>query len=87
MIRFYLNQTEARSIKTSFQNYFEKLLWRSMVFSTVLYLVRTKNIKQGFIISKFQKKKNKTASTQWVTMALAPGKLVLSKKDQARCGI
>ena len=59
MIRFYLNQTEARSIKTSFQNYFEKLLWRSMVFSTVLYLVRTKNIKMVFIISKFQKKKKK----------------------------
>ena len=61
MIRFYLNQTEARSIKTSFQNYFEKLLWRSMIFSTVLYLVRTKNIKQGFIISKFQKKKKQNS--------------------------
>ena len=79
MIRFYVIQTEGHSLEASFPDYSEKLLGRSTVFSTVLYLVRTKNIKQGYISSKFQKKNKKTwtARTQWVGMALAPGKGVL----------
>ena len=60
MIRFYVIQTEGHSLEASFPDYSEKLLGRSTVFSTVLYLVRTKNIEQGYISSKFQKKNKKT---------------------------
>ena len=69
-------------LRTSPEAYFpddsEKLFRRCRIFSTVLYLVRTKNIKQvrdtfpqGF------KKKNSPASTQQVSVALAPGKGVI----------
>ena len=53
-----------------------------MVFSTVLYLVRTKNMKQvrDTFLQGF--KKNRPAHTQPDSMALAPGKTVLSKKYQ-----
>lgn len=43
---FYLSQTEDDSQEDRFSDNSEKLLCRSMVFSTVLGLVRTKNIKR-----------------------------------------
>ena len=43
---FYLRQTEDKSLEDNLSDNSEELLQRSMVFSTVLYLVRTKNIKQ-----------------------------------------
>ena len=43
---FYLRQAKDYSPKASLSDYSEELLWRSKAFSTVLYLVRTKNIKQ-----------------------------------------
>ena len=42
---FYLSQTEDSSQEDRFSDNSEKLLCRSVVFSTVLGLVRTKNIK------------------------------------------
>ena len=42
----YLSQTEDYSPEASFPDYSEKLLQRSMVFSIVLCVVRTNNIKQ-----------------------------------------
>ena len=42
---FYLSQTEDYSPEDSLPDYSEKFLQRSMVFSKVLYTVRTKNIK------------------------------------------
>ena len=39
-------QTEDYSPEASFPDFSEKLLWRSRVFSTVLRLVRTKNVQQ-----------------------------------------
>ena len=44
--KFYLSQTEDCSPEASFPDYREELLWRNILFSTVLYLVRRKNIKQ-----------------------------------------
>ena len=41
-----MSQTEDYSLGTIFPDDSEKLLYRSMVSNTVLYLVRTKNIKQ-----------------------------------------
>ena len=42
----------------------EELLWRSMVFSTVLYLVRTKNVKQirDTFLQGFKKKGQKESA-------------------------
>ena len=47
-----------------FPDYSEKLLWRSRLFSTVLYLVRTKNFKQIRVtfLQCFKKKKKKTST-------------------------
>ena len=53
-----------------------------MVFHTVLYLVRTKNIKQIIRDTFLQlKKKSRSALTQQVGMVLTPGKGVLSSKE------
>ena len=41
-----MSQTEDYSLEDSFPGYSKKLLQGSMVFNMVLYLVRTKNIKQ-----------------------------------------
>ena len=77
-----MSQTEDYSPEASFLDYSEKLPRRSMVFSTVLYLVRTKNIKQGrdTFLQGFRNK-TRPAQTQRVSMALAPGKGVLSSKE------
>ena len=77
-----MSQTEDNSLEDSFSyNSEELLLQRSMVFSTVLYLVRRKNIKQvrDTFLQGFPK--NRSACTQQVHMALAPGKRVLSSKE------
>ena len=61
----------------------KELLQRSVVFSTVSYLVRGKNVKQvrDTFLQGF--KKNRPSQTQPDSMALAPGKTVLlSKKYQ-----
>ena len=69
-------------LRTSPEAYFpddsEKLFRRCRIFSTVLYLVRTKNIKQvrDTFLQGF-KKKNSPASTQQVSVALTPGKGVI----------
>ena len=57
---FYLSQT---SPEAHFPDYSEKLLWRSRVFSPVLYLIRTKNIKQVRVtfLQGFKKKKKTSA--------------------------
>ena len=56
----------------------EELLWRNVVFSTGLYLVRTKNIKQVrdtmFKVSKQNKTTTTTKTYTQVSMALAPGR-------------
>ena len=64
----------------------EELLWRSMVFITVLYLVRTKNIKEvrDTFLQGLKKKKRKEKKDQHIhklSMNLAPGKGVLSLKE------
>ena len=41
---FYLSETEDYSLGYNHSDSSEELLWRSMIFNTVLYLVRTKNI-------------------------------------------
>ena len=41
-----MSQNEDYSPEDSFPNYSEKMLCRSMAFSTVLYRFRTKSIKQ-----------------------------------------
>lgn len=41
---FYLSKTEDYSLGYNHSDSSEELLWRSMIFNTVLYLVRTKNI-------------------------------------------
>ena len=41
-----MSQTEDYSPEDSLSDYSVGLLWRSMIFSTVLYLLRTKNIKE-----------------------------------------
>ena len=45
-MQFDLSQTEDYSPEDNFSYNSEEPLWRSMVFSTVLYLVRTKNVRQ-----------------------------------------
>ena len=54
-----------------------------MVFSTVLYLVRTKNINQvrDTFLHGLKQTDTRTAHTQSVSMALAPGKGVLSSQE------
>ena len=76
-----MSHTEDHSPEDSFPDYSEKLLQRSMVFSTALRLVRTKNIKQvrDTFLEGF--KKTRPARTQQVSMALAPGRGVLSLKE------
>ena len=56
---FYLSQTEDYSPEARFPDVSEKLLQRSRVFSTGLYLVRTKTIKQvrETFLQGFRKKK------------------------------
>ena len=77
-----MNQTEDYSPRDSLSDNPEELLWRSMVFSTVLYLVRTKNIRQvRDTFLKGLKKKTRSACTQQINMALAPGKELLSSKE------
>ena len=49
---FYLRQAKDYSPKASLSDYSEELLWRSRAFSTALYLVRTKNIKQDLETTK-----------------------------------
>ena len=44
--KFYLSQTEDGILEDCLLGNYGELLWRSMVFSTVLYLLRTKNVKQ-----------------------------------------
>ena len=83
---FYLSPTEDSSPEESLSDSSKELHLKSMVFSIVLCLVRTKTIKrvrntflQGF-------KKTGSAPTQGISMALAPGKGVLSlKEDQHWC--
>ena len=59
----------------------EELLRRSMVFSAVLYLVRTKDIKQvqGTFLQSFKKQMSKYTASR---MALVPGKGVLPWKEK-----
>ena len=65
---FYLSQTEDNSQKTASQM-IEQLLQRSMGFSLVLHLVRTKNIKQvrdtSFKVSKKKKKTKQISKSVW----------------------
>ena len=42
---FYLSHTEDYSPEATFPDYSEQVLQRSMLFSTVLYLIKTKNMK------------------------------------------
>ena len=65
----------------SLSNSPEELFQRSMIFSTVLCLVGTKNIKhdRGTFLQGF--KKVRSARTPRVPMALAPGKGGLSLKE------
>ena len=59
------------------------MLQRSRVFSTVLYLVRTKNIKEVRLTFLQCVKKAQTSMYTSISIALAPGKGVLPlKKDQ-----
>ena len=81
-----MSPTEDYSPEDSLSDNSEELLQRSVVFSTVLHLVRTKNLKQvrctflrGF--KKKNKKQNRSAHTQQVSTALAPGKEGLSLKE------
>lgn len=41
-----MSRTEGYGVEACFPDYFEQLPQRSRVFSTDLYLIRTKNIKQ-----------------------------------------
>ena len=62
-----MSQTEDYIPEDSFLDNSEKLLQRILVFSTVLYLVRTKNIKQirdTFLQGFKKKKRNRSAHTQ-----------------------
>jgi len=70
-----LRQTEAW--KTASHNS-EELIWKSTVFSTVLYLVRIKNIKQ--VRDTFLQGFKSQVSMYTVSLALAPGKGILSKR-------
>ena len=62
---FYLSQTEDYSPEDRVSDNSEELLWRRMVLGTVLYLVRTKNIKQvkKTFLQVFKKKKPQKTQT------------------------
>ena len=78
-----MSQTEEYSPADSFSDYAEDLLRRSRAVSTVSCLVRTKSIKQVRDTFLQDFRKTRSARTQPVGMALAPGKEVLSwKEDQ-----
>ena len=67
-----MSQTEDNSQKTASQM-IEQLLQRSMGFSLVLHLVRTKNIKQVRDTSfKVSKKKNKNKKTTQISKSVWP---------------
>ena len=77
-MQFDLSQTEDYSPEDNFSYNSEEPLWRSMVFSTVLYLVRIKNIKQ--VRDTFLQGFKSQVSMYTVSLALAPGKGILSKR-------
>ena len=62
--KFYLSQAEDYSPEDSLSDSSEELLRRSMVFNPVLYLVRTKNIKQvrGTFLQGLKKTSTRTVS-------------------------
>ena len=80
-----MSQTEDYSLEDSFPDYSEKLLQGSTVFNMVLYLVKTKNIKQAMDIFLQGFYKKQTSTYQGVSVVLAPGKGVLSLKE-IQCG-
>ena len=63
-----MSQTEDYSPGDSLSDNSEELLQRSMVFSTVLYLFRTKNIKQvsDRFLQGFKKKKEKQQISMYI---------------------
>ena len=85
---FYLRQTEDKSLEDNLSDNSEELLQRSIFFSTVLYLVRTKNIKQEtsqrYIPSRFLKKERSTY-IQKVSRVLAPENGILALRRTSIC--
>ena len=66
---FSLSQTEQTNLEAHLPDDSEKLVQRSRVFSTVLYLVRTKNIKRARVAFLQSLKKKKEEQTSLCTMS------------------
>ena len=66
---FSLSQTEQTNLEAHFPDDSEKLVQRSWVSSTVLYLVRTKNIKRARVAFLQSLKKKKEEQTSLCTMS------------------
>ena len=72
--KFYLSQIEDYSLESSCSDYSEKMIWRNLVFSMVLCLIKEHQKNQECISSRFQNKQKASEHTQAVIMSVVPGK-------------
>ena len=82
----YLNQTKGYSLEASFSdNGVTASEKQGFQHSFMSCQNKEHQISQGYILSRFQKERKIPACTWWVSVALPPGKGVLSEESRHQC--